>query len=79
MQDVTPGLPPLLLLDVSLIVLSPAVKPPLSFMQSKSNNLDRGPLKCLVLWYLYTGGGRSKLLQIYKLKLVSDAPCVDFT
>lgn len=74
-----PWLATTLLLDVSQIVSSPAVKSPLNFMQSKSNNLDRRPLKWLALWCLYTCGGRPKLLQIYNLKLLSDAPCVHFT
>lgn len=74
-----PWLATTLLLDVLQIVSSPAVKSPFNFMQSKCNNLDRGPLKWLAWWCLYTCGRRAKLLQICKLKLVSDILCVDFT
>lgn len=68
-----------LLSDVSQIVSSPAVKSLLNFMQSKCNNLDRRPLKWLAWWCLYPRGSTSKLLQIRRLELVSDIPCVDFT
>lgn len=51
----------------------------LNFMQSKCNNLDREPLKWLAWCCLYPCGSRAKLLEICKLKLVSDILCVDFT
>lgn len=74
-----PWLATTLLPDVSQIASSPAVKSPLNFMQSKCNNLDRGPLKWLAWWCSYPCGSTAKLLQICKLKLVSDILSVDFT
>lgn len=74
-----PWLATAMLPDVSQIVSSPAVKSPLNFMQSKCNNLDRGPLKWLAWWCLYPCGSTAKLLQICKLEPVSDILCVVFT